>query len=282
MCIISKPARVSNTSIFVSLNATHAEQLTVYSNKVATQAGAVMILPVPNPQTIRFIDLSNFTTIFDELRAPFQQLSFSLSYSTNGARARGTLDVVRVGGYAATVVPSAGDFDRLSVSEFGSIARGLVDMLASKYPQFGFVVCKLAANATTRYHPIAYAHRPLGNSQLFAPTFHVHNNHANGNDAFVEERAPHWDHEIYALNATKIETVGIRGLTRDFVGDFALSDKMAALPFDFLSEQNTLYQYELRGISHNFDFMLRSTREPLAVVPEPRPPAQVPAACSLL
>jgi len=77
MCLISGPVRsVSNTKIFVSTSATH--QLTVYENRVYTEHGNCMILPVPNkgndPNNIRLQDLSAMPRLFIELEECFGDL----------------------------------------------------------------------------------------------------------------------------------------------------------------------------------------------------------------
>ena len=62
MCIISKEVNaVSKTKLFASLDDTGTRQLTVYSNQVDTDTSDnAMILPVPNPNTVEFVDLSEY------------------------------------------------------------------------------------------------------------------------------------------------------------------------------------------------------------------------------
>lgn len=193
MCIISKPAHVAKTEIFVALNATLTRQLTVYSNQVATEAGAVMILPVPDPASVRLIDLSGYAKIFDDLNEAFRQFTFSAS-SAKPPSSSATLSVVRVGGYLVTIVPNAGEFGNLSLEIFGEVNRSLALALAARYPNMGFVACKLN-NALTKYHPIAYEH-VAENKQLFVPTYHLHDHRGE----FAEEKTAHWDHKIFSLN----------------------------------------------------------------------------------
>lgn len=260
MCIISQRARVANTRIFVALNQDHSEQLVVYSNRVATEPGAVMILPVPNPATVRLIDLSKYPTIFDDLNASFETLSYS--NSRGGVREdsfRSELPVTQVGGYAVTMVPSPEDLDRVSRVSFGDIAKPLQHLLFQLYPQFGFVVCRLNV-AETQYHPIAYAHRPPSERRLFVPTYHVHGGGGGGG----EEATAHWDHEIYALNANQISyfnTTSRYGSSRYI--------QRAKIPFEFESDCGgvvtstplDLAKITLRGEGENYDVLLEPTKE---------------------
>jgi len=246
MCIISKPARVSGTKIFVALNAAQTRQLTVYANEVATASGAVMILPVPEPSTVRLIDMSGYTTIFEDLDSSFQKVTFSLTNSVRAYDGAKALPVVRVGGYLVTIVPSAGEFPYLSRETFGEVNASLASALATRYPRMGFVVCRLNA-ATTKYHPIAYEHTVESN-ELFVPTYHLHDHRGD----FVEEPVAHWDHEIFSLNtvpALSDETSATSRLAR------------AKISFAFPVE-DALVKRTLIGNSGNRDIVLRPSIAP--------------------
>ena len=68
MCIIAHPVdNVGATQIFVAPDASRQNQITVYSNVVnnSTENNS-MILPVPYPDTISFVDLSNYPTFFKD------------------------------------------------------------------------------------------------------------------------------------------------------------------------------------------------------------------------
>lgn len=252
MCIISQPAEVTETKIFVALNAPQTRQLTVYENKVVTVSGAVMILPVPDPLTIEMIDLSAYPTIFKDLNAPFQTLS-----SYNGQRSfscNDSLAVTKVGGYLVTIVPSTDEFPNLSAHTFGTVHRDIVNLLHERYPTFGFVICKLNP-AETKYHPIAYSHTALGSGQLFVPTYHLHN-HGN-NDGFQRETLAHWDHDIFSLNVP-----GNPQSTASFT--------KSKIPFHFPPE-NIISKLSLKGFLANMDITQKTniapTPEPLTMVP---------------
>ena len=109
MCIINLPARVSATRIFVSPNVDNTRQLTVYSNSVMTEKeGNVMILPVPYPDSVKFIDLSNYVKIFDDLEESFKEneMSLSFGYATNSMKSRGYVPTIDVGSYRISLCHS--------------------------------------------------------------------------------------------------------------------------------------------------------------------------------
>jgi hypothetical protein len=264
MCVISRRATVSKTRIFVALNRAHTRQLTVYANRVATQPGAVMILPVPDPDTVQMVNLSGYTNIFDDLERPFleQTLSYSNDGGRGGNRTNGTLAVTRVGGYEVTIVPTASDFPRLSAEHFGSVDTSLQQIMQQRYPLFGFVVCRLAA-APTEYHPIAYTHKAIRGPTsapphlIFVPTYHVHNG--------IAEMMAHWDHTIYALNVNGTST---RESSRE--GEFTRSK----IPqFDF-EDANMVTKIVVQGNANNIDYYLHASEKPQNPPAQPLRPRQ--------
>ena len=62
MCLISTEIQqVSKTKILVAPNSDNTRQLVVYSNYVNNVSNSnAMVLPVPLPHTIKFIDLSKY------------------------------------------------------------------------------------------------------------------------------------------------------------------------------------------------------------------------------
>ncbi len=68
MCIISKEVKsVSKTQILVAVDSKKERQLVVYSNKIDNFIpGNAMILPVPNPSSVKFHNLYTYTDIFND------------------------------------------------------------------------------------------------------------------------------------------------------------------------------------------------------------------------
>jgi len=201
MCIINDEADVADTQIFVAPNTNRTRQITVYANSVQTQRiNNMMILPVPYPETIDFIDLSKYSDMFKDLEESFKVRSRGmLSYSNDGVRPKsaGFLPVVNVGSYYATLVPDCFQLQRLNSDTFGVISPTVNSILNRYYPTLGFVVCKLRpSSAFVKYHPFAYSHTIQDSGKLFIPTRHHHHGHQ-------EEMMSKWDHSIYSFNTQR-------------------------------------------------------------------------------
>jgi hypothetical protein len=203
MCIISGPVdRVSGTQIFVAPSLDGRRQIVVYKNTVATRQPNMMILPVPNPTTVRFEEsVMRYATLFEDAAASFTK--FSAYRGGEAAWSRGTLSVAPaplpvqiVGPYQASIVPSIEDLDRLDPTVFQMSAE-LHNLLTSTYAfganhaPIGFVCCVLRAGKHA-YEPIAYSH-DITEGSLFVPTKHFHSGET------LRELAQDWDHEIYSL-----------------------------------------------------------------------------------
>jgi hypothetical protein len=119
-----------------------------------------MILPVPNPNSVQFVDTTYCKYIFDDLERPYSKELSS-----------GSLYIHKLGSYAASIATDINDLDLLNPSVFGPVSVKTKEILKLKYDKYGFVVCKLEASASPLlYHPFAYIHN-IHDSKLFAPTF---------------------------------------------------------------------------------------------------------------
>ena len=133
-----------------------------------------MILPIPlqvtedGNQPVEFLDLSDCPMFFPYLEGSFQKRP---GFSLLQLFGKDTIEVIEVGSFVASYVPSIDDFKRLD-PRFGldtSIWREL-----PQYHDYGFAVFKLQPGEE-RIHPIALRFRTRYQDQLFFPTVHVHN-----------------------------------------------------------------------------------------------------------
>lgn len=223
MCVINRPVvRVSATQIYASPSQDGTKQLTVYANKVNTRTANTMILPVPYPDTIKFHDLSAYPTFFADLEKCFVSTAPE-TYSGNGlTKSLGKqnyrtdsapLDIVRVGSYRASIVPSTEDFDRLDPEL--ALTPEVQTMLTEHYMSIqgapvGFIICRLVTG-DHGYHPFAYSHRRT--TKLFIPTLHFH---AHDSKSWVSNsHGNDWDHTVYTantlLNTHHIDSMKFKG-----------------------------------------------------------------------
>jgi len=222
MCIINEPAEVHETELFVAPHSNGIDQITVYANEVKTDStNNMMLLPVPNPQTVQFIDLQNYQSIFEDLEEPFKRPSRSFGmdkFSLHNNESR-SLAVHDVGSYKATLVPTHADLGRINVEVFGTVQGNIKDLLGKQYEDlpvpFGYIICKLRAGQAVKYHPFAYRHKMAvdkeGKKVLFVPTRHEHG-HAktmgvmnpivpSSVNGIHDPNEADWDHAIYSINS---------------------------------------------------------------------------------
>ena len=196
MCIITQTVHdVSKTRIYTSLNKAGTHQVLVYQNFVDTPSKTnTMILPVPNPDSLTFINMEEYPEFFEDCQRCFKQrrdheylmrsCALSSSYTD-------TLPVYNLGSYNLSVAKTWQDLNRVNRDMF-SFPEDLAELLRRKYDShFGFLVCRLRQGAHT-YHPLAYIHEKDPCRLLFVPTFHYHvHSHSHTVDA-------DWDHTIYS------------------------------------------------------------------------------------
>ncbi len=193
--MFSQPVeRVARTRIFARAG-DDGTQLLAYAMSVTAAGPVAMVLALPTPprpgeDAVRFIDLSGYADLFDDLAAAFPRPQASRSAPAPAALGA-TLTVHMVGDFEASFVPTVADFGRLD-------ARfRLPDNVWHKLPVLAdrsFAVFQLrgdgpAAAVDGEVHPMAFAFERRDPSTLFFPTVHVH-------DGSVPRRA-RFDHTLY-------------------------------------------------------------------------------------
>ena len=218
MCMINEAVnRVSDTKLFASFDNNKKKQIMIYSNEIDNKYPSnAMVLPVPNPKSVKFHSMKECSDFFSQLDKNFVEVnamlgarskSYNFSDSLNDVKQ--SLQIHDVGSYLVSIVESYADFDRLDKSVF-RLTDGIKDILKTKYSAtFGFLVCKLKVG-TRQYEPLAYSHNSLtkhSRPYLFVPTYHYHphgsfgglnsyyNNHTDDNTY-----ADDWSHDIYIIN----------------------------------------------------------------------------------
>jgi len=193
MCCFSRPVQsVSATHIFARAGA-DGRQFLVYSMTLRTKEELAMVLPLPvkpgsGEKAVSFIDLKDYPDFFADLRKGFPE---PLAQPTPGkTRSLGAtpdekLEVVTVGNFEASFVPTIADFARLD--ERFRLPPGTWEKLPA-YRDHGFAVFKLKSGEA-KIHPMAFSFPRANPAELFFPTVHIH-------DGKVHERAK-FDHVLY-------------------------------------------------------------------------------------
>jgi hypothetical protein len=221
MCCFSRPVEnVSLTKIFARWVAAEEGQLrqcVVYQMNYQAKEDLAMVLPLPvaagsGEKAVKFINLEKNADIFDRLNDCFPapappRASRSLA---EPAKPMAKLEVVQVGSYEASFVPTVKDFARLD--ERFRLPEGTWDALP-QYAKWGFAVFKLKSAAKT-VHPMAFTFPHAKDTRgLFFPTVHIH-------DGKVHKKAE-FDHVLYtqqsALRPADLmfwqESTGLAGST---------------------------------------------------------------------
>jgi hypothetical protein len=147
---------------------------------------------------VTFVDLSKYPEFFQALRNGFEtdEIYPVESSRTKLFRGGSPLEVVTVGSFDASFVPTPKDFVRLD--ERFRLPDGTWEKLGN-YADFGFVVFKLR-RGDARVHPMAFRFASAHPEVLFFPTVHVH-------DGKVHARAK-FDHDLYC----QVPRTGVRAL----------------------------------------------------------------------
>ena len=281
MCIISNPVEeVTNTKILIVPNTRTNRQLTIYSNEVFNKSSNnAMILPVPNPQTVMFHNLSSYPTIFKDCKSCFysqQSRSYSTdSYSFNVSTNSAKLEVIDVGSYQVSLAMSLSDLKRVDTNVF-TLSSGCEQLLAKDYsnPDIGFIICKLA-DGNKEYHPFGYSHNIYKNI-LFIPTKHYHDHSSVQNEklqTFFPTLFPRstsasifpsmdedWSHEIYLYNATADQNLAFVNMSQKdkWTGD----NKIKTGYIDFEFEDLTRFEkHRINGSQKNIDLFATVNKE---------------------
>src|SRR6185436_9724950 len=118
MCCFSRPVvSVSATNIFARAGE-GGRQFLVYSMVLNAKEELAMVLPLPvkagtGEKAVEFIDLSDYPEFFADLRNGFPEMSYkglSEGVPPPAADSVRKLEVVRVGSFEASFVPTVKDF----------------------------------------------------------------------------------------------------------------------------------------------------------------------------
>ncbi len=204
MCCFTGPVRsVSNTKIFARPGKGH-EQFLVYRMSFQASNSVAMVLPLPvkhgsGEGAVKFIDLKEYPNFFEDLENGFPQEdvatdSHNRSVGPPQPQSAALLEVVQVGDFEASFVPTVKDFSRLD-ARFRLPDSAWKDL--PSYKDFGFAVFKLKPGKQD-VHPMAFSF-PRRDASLFYPTVHIH-------DGKVHTRAK-FDHVLYGQPAHEMDFI---------------------------------------------------------------------------
>ena len=248
MCCFSRPVNfVSGTGIFARTDRGN-RQFLVYSMVLNAKEDLAMVLPLPvrvgtGERDVTFIDLKDYLTFFEDLDRGFPlppppKLSRGVK-SASAALAK--LEVVSVGSFDASFVPTMDDFPRLD--ERFRLPPGTWEKLPI-YRSYGFAVFKLK-KGESKVHPMAFSFPRRDLSSLFFPTVHIH-------DGEVHPKAD-FDHVLYC-QSSEGERLALTEWRESpkLAGQFMKTDRAKGL----IAGDRHCYQRQLRGRLENKDVLI--------------------------
>ncbi len=193
-CFSGNVEHVADTKIFARTHPDGREFL-VYEMSYSSEEDVAMILPLPtvkNPKedAVKFINLEEYPKFFADLEKGFPKpkpRGVALGGLGGGGFGGGEmLEVVEVGEFEASFVPTVKDFSRLD--ERFRLPESIWTQTAPRYKDWGFAVFKLKPGSL-RPHPMAFSFPRREPGKLFFPTMHIH-------DGTVPDKAD-FDHALY-------------------------------------------------------------------------------------
>jgi hypothetical protein len=243
-CFTGAVESVNNTNLFAR-SVEKGRQLLVYSMNFRAKADLAMILPLPVPpgspeDAVRFIDLKGYPEFFTDLKRGFPEPILRGPPAGSGGEPTSVaksapLEVVQVGEFEASFVPTVKDFVRLD-ARFRLPDQAWDALPACK--DYGFAVFKLKKE-TSSPHPMAFEFPRADAKRIFFPTVHIHDGQVHGKAVF--------DHTLYCQK---------REGERTSLPDWRESDHHAS---SFLQIDKT--QGIVDGASHCYQKKVRGERK---------------------
>jgi hypothetical protein len=190
-------------------------QMTFYSNAVGTKDENLMILPVPNPETLK-LHTVKYKRMFRDLERSVEKISYpvrdiSLRVCSAGISSTDTLEIIEHGSYRVSIAPTVQDLFRLDTTVF-HLTPDLYTFFLNHYnSEFGYLCCVLKPGVHT-YEPLCYSHALHSIKKLFVPTLHYHNH-----DGKVGTETADWDHHIYSVGTTEAANCSYHSLSTNCV-----------------------------------------------------------------
>lgn len=206
-----------------------------------------MILPIPEAtgmeDAVEFVNMEDYDKFFEDLYQMFHPPTEGLIKSRSLGLELDLLQVVEVGSFVASFVPTQKDFIRLD-------PRFRLDPeIWAQLPQYnlsGFVVFQFKAGAN-KPHPMAFKFKTSTPGRLFFPTIHVHDGMLHKKEKF--------DHVLYFQSTEEHSEFQSLRMRFGTYGDFRFLQKYIDL--GVMSEAPVLCRKEMKGLHANEDVLVK-------------------------
>jgi len=192
-CFSGRVDEVKNTRIFARIDGEGRQSL-IYQMSLNAPQEVAMVLPIPvaagaGERAVQFLDFSKYPIVFEHLHQMFpddRRNALADPFGAPRVQAAGAiLEVVSVGAFDASFVPTISDFARLD--ERFRLPEQVWKELPG-YRDFGFAVFKLKPGRA-EVHPMAFSFPTATPRKVFFPTLHIHDGKVHEKETF--------DHTLY-------------------------------------------------------------------------------------
>ena len=246
-CFTGKVEEVKNTRIFGRLGE-RGNQVLIYQMSVNVPRDLAMVLPIPikkgtGEDAVKFFDFSKYDRVFEDMWEMFPMPSYRADPfgAAPAAATSRSLEVVSVGAYDASFVPTAADFSRLD-ERFRMPERVWAKLPG--YEDFGFAVFKLKPG-NARVHPMAFAFPTALAGTVFFPTLHIHDGNIHAKETF--------DHTLYLQG----EGLNVMGAGWEESPGLAVTKVKCGYTHGMVRPEMHVYRNQIRGISDNGDILVK-------------------------
>lgn len=248
MCFIGQPINyISNTKIIIIANS--SEQITIYSNCINNiYDDNVMIIPVPNPESVSFIDIDSINSLLLEYIIDNDKDDSDYIIDNYYTKIYNNIDELL----------NANNKDFLLSSYCINELHSYSGSTSNSNKLWGFIVCKLN-KGNIKYMPIAYKHKMITN-HAYIPTRVYYKSEYLYSYINIYEYLPFynyysWDHEICLINTKG--TVLLNSISSE------RSNKKLNLPINLsfnnilnLKNNINIEKYIIKGKQLNIDFFI--------------------------
>lgn len=238
MCFIGQPIySISNTKIIIISD--NDQQITIYSNCINNNYDDnVMILPVPNPETVSFIDI---TKIDNDLLDNILEDEINNNIITSEYYTKLYYDIDQI------------NKDFIISDECLKELKTYSGTNICSKKLWGFIVCKLN-KGNIKYIPFAYKHKSIINHS-YIPTRVHYKIESYYYLSYFYSNSYNWNHTIYLVN---IKGTILLNIIAENIEDkqITLNNKLLLNQTLNLKNNINIEKYIIKGSQMNIDFFI--------------------------
>jgi hypothetical protein len=243
MCFIGQPIySISDTKIIIISD--NNDQITIYSNCINNiYDDNVMILPVPNPETVSFIDITKIDNdLLDNILE--DEINNNVTICDYYTKLYYNIDQLIEANNKDFIISNECIKELKTYSGTNICSKNL----------WGFIVCKLN-KGHIKYTPFAYKHKSIINYSYIPTRVYYHIQHYNYYLSYFYSNSYNWNHTIYLVN---IKGTILLNIIAENIEDrqIILNNKLLLNQTLNLKNNINIEKYIIKGSQMNIDFFI--------------------------